>query len=203
MRRNMGGQNTRQAQGRLKRLERLKRDKLILRPREAHALNINLKTSIRSGDKVLMTRQMTIGYEDDRLALFSVPDLTLYRGEVAAVIGPNGAGKTTFVKTLLGELPPLDGSSTLGAQVKIGYFAQAHELLTPSNSILDELMTVKNLPISQARAYLAPFLFTGDDVLRLITTLSGGEPGRIALSTLEPRCANFLMLYETTNQHHT
>src|SRR5258708_1938000 len=199
MRRNMGGQNTRQAQGRLKRLERLKRDKLILRPREAHALNINLKTSIRSGDKVLMTRQMTIGYEDDRLALFKVPDLTLYRGEVAAIIGPNGAGKTTFVKTLIGQLPPLKGDSRLGAQVKIGYFAQAHELLNPNHSILDELLTVKNLPISQARSYLATFLFTGDDVFRSISTLSGGERGRVALAKLALDGANFLLLDEPTN----
>src|SRR5262249_20809684 len=131
--------------------------------------------------------------------LFSAPDLTLYRGEVAAVIGPNGVGKTTFIKTLLGEVPPLTGSSKLGAQVKIGYFAQAHELLNDANSILDELLTVKNMQISEARSYLAPFLFTGDDVFRPISTLSGGERGRVALAKLALGGSNFLLLDEPTN----
>ncbi|HLY29353.1 MAG TPA: ABC-F family ATP-binding cassette domain-containing protein [Aggregatilineales bacterium] len=97
IRRNIAGQNTRQAKGRLKRLERLKRDELITRPRESSTLNIKLQTSIRSGDKVLVTKGLSIGYEDDRQVLFKVPDLTLFRGEVAAVIGPNGVGKTTLV----------------------------------------------------------------------------------------------------------
>ncbi len=199
IRRNIAGQNTRQAKGRLKRLDRLKRDELITRPHESRSLNINLKTSIRSGDKVLMTKRLTIGYQDDQQALFTVPDLTLYRGEVAAVIGPNGVGKTTLVKTLLDQLRPLHGDSTLGAQVKIGYFAQAHELLNADNSILDELLSVKDIPISQARSYLAQFLFTGDDVFRSISTLSGGERGRVALAKLALGGSNFLMLDEPTN----
>ncbi len=120
-------------------------------------------------------------------------------GEVAAVIGPNGAGKTTFLKTLLGQLPPLSGWSKLGASVKVGYFAQAHELLNPDNSILDELFLVKNMPISQARNYLATFLFTGDDVFRPIRTLSGGERGRVALAKLALDGSNFLLLDEPTN----
>jgi ATP-binding cassette subfamily F protein 3 len=199
IRRNMAGQNTRQAKGRLRRLERLKRDELITRPREARTLHLNLQTNIRSGDKVLMTKDLVIGYQDDSVPLFSVPDLTLYRGEVAAVIGPNGVGKTTFLKTLLNQLPPLSGWSKLGASVKVGYFAQAHEALHESNSILDELLAVRNMPISQARSYLATFLFTGDDVYRPISTLSGGERGRVALAKLALDGANFLLLDEPTN----
>ncbi len=199
IRRNMAGQNTRQAKGRLRRLDRLKRDDLITRPRQARTLHLKLQTSIRSGDKVLMTKNLVIGYQDDRVPLFSAPDLTLYRGEVAAVIGPNGAGKTTFLKTLLGQLPALSGWSKLGASVKVGYFAQAHELLNPANSILDELFTVRNMPLSQARNYLATFLFTGDDVFRPISTLSGGERGRVALAKLALDGANFLLLDEPTN----
>jgi ATP-binding cassette, subfamily F, member 3 len=199
IRRNMAGQNTRQAKGRLKRLDRLKRDELILRPREARSLKINLQTNIRSGDKVLMTKNLAIGYHDDKEALFTVPDLILYRGEIAAVIGPNGVGKSTMVKTLLGQIEPLAGENKLGAQVKIGYFAQAHELLNSDNTLIDELLTVKNLPISQARAFLAQFLFTGDDVFRPISTLSGGERGRVALAKLALDGANFLLLDEPTN----
>ncbi len=199
IRRNLAGQNTRQAKGRLRRLERLKRDELITRPREARTLHLNLQTNIRSGDKVLMTKDLVIGYQDDNVPLFSVPDLTLYRGEVAAVIGPNGVGKTTFLKTLLNQLPPLSGWSKLGASVKVGYFAQAHEALHEENSILDELLAVRNMPISQARSYLATFLFTGDDVFRPISTLSGGERGRVALAKLALDGANFLLLDEPTN----
>ena len=199
IRRNMAGQNTRQAQGRLKRLERLKRDQLISRPRESHTLHLNLQTNLRSGDKVLMTKNLVIGYHDDKVPLFNVPDLTLFRSEVAAVIGPNGTGKSTFLKTLLDQLPPLSGSSKLGASVKVGYFAQAHESLNPNNSILDELLTVRNMPISQARNYLGTFLFSGDDVFRAISTLSGGERGRVALAKLALDGANFLLLDEPTN----
>ena len=199
IRRNMAGQNTRQAQGRLKRLERLKRDELITRPRDNRTLHLNLQTKLRSGDKVLMTKDLVIGYHDDKTPLFKVPDLTLFRGEVAAVIGPNGTGKSTFLKTLLGQLEPLTGSSKLGASVKVGYFEQAHESLNPANSILDELLTVRNMPISQARSYLGTFLFSGDDVFRAISTLSGGERGRVALAKLALDGANFLLLDEPTN----
>jgi ATP-binding cassette subfamily F protein 3 len=199
IRRNMAGQNTRQAKGRLKRLDRLKRDDLITRPREARAMHLRLTTNIRSGDKVLMTRNLRIGYPDSPAPLFEVPDLTLYRGEVAAIIGGNGAGKTTFLKTLLGQIPPRRGEATLGAQVKIGYFAQAHELLNGDNTVLDEMLTVKDMLISEMRSYLAPFLFTGEDVYRKINTLSGGERGRVALAKLALDGANLLLLDEPTN----
>ncbi|MBX3066222.1 MAG: ABC-F family ATP-binding cassette domain-containing protein [Anaerolineae bacterium] len=198
IRRNMAGQNTRQAKGRLKRLDRLKRDELITRPRQSRKLILNLQASIRSGDKVLMTQGLEVGYPDGKV-LFRVPDLTLYRGEVAAVIGPNGVGKSTMIKTLLEQIPPRAGESKLGAQVKIGYFAQAHELLNDENSILDELLTVKDMPISAMRDYLAKFLFIADEVFRPISTLSGGERGRVALAKLALGGANFLLLDEPTN----
>jgi ATP-binding cassette subfamily F protein 3 len=198
IRRNMAGQNTAQAKGRLRRLERLKRDKLITRPRTGRNIRLDLRADLRSGDKVLMTSSLVVGYQRDK-PLAVVPDITLYRGEVAAVIGPNGVGKTTLLKTLLHDLPPLRGSSRLGAAVQPGYFAQAHEGLNPANSVLDELMTVRELPVSEARHYLASFLFTGDDVLRPVSTLSGGERGRLALAKLSLDGANFLLLDEPTN----
>jgi ATP-binding cassette subfamily F protein 3 len=198
IRRNIAGQNTAQAKGRLRRLERLKRDKLIARPRTGHNIRLDLRADLRSGDKVLMTYSLVVGYQRDK-PLADVPDITLYRGEVAAVIGPNGVGKTTLLKTLLHDLPPLSGSSRLGAAVQPGYFAQAHEGLNPANSVLDELMTVRELPVSEARHCLASFLFTGDDVFRPVSTLSGGERGRLALAKLSLDGANFLLLDEPTN----
>jgi ATP-binding cassette subfamily F protein 3 len=198
IRRNIAGQNTSQAKGRLRRLERLKRDGLIARPRTEKNIHVNLKADLRSGDKVLMTYDLVVGYERAR-PLVAVPDITLYRREIAAVIGPNGVGKTTLLKTLMGDLAPLSGSRRMGAGVEPGYFEQAHEGLNPDKSVLDELLSVRNLPISEARNYLAAFLFTGDDVFRPVSTLSGGERGRLALAKLALDGANFLLLDEPTN----
>lgn len=196
IRRHIAGQNTRQAKGRLRRLERLKRDELILRPRQRRDMHLRMKTTLRSGDLVLRTRHLTIGYD---VPLFQSPDITLRRGEVAALIGPNGVGKSTFVKTVIEQLPPLAGEVKIGAAVKIGYFAQAHELLNPKNSILDEVLSVKEMGLGQARDYLGQFLFSGDDVFRPVETLSGGERGRVALAKLALAGANFLLLDEPTN----
>jgi ATP-binding cassette, subfamily F, member 3 len=198
IRRNIAGQNTNQAKGRLRRLERLKRDDLIHKPRERRNIRLNLEADLRSGDKVLMTYGLKAGYEREH-PMVTVPDITLYRGEVAAIIGPNGVGKTTLLKTLMHELPPLVGRARLGAAVIPGYFAQAHEGLNPDNSVLDELLLVRNLPLTEARSYLALFLFTGEDVFRPVSTLSGGERGRLALAKLALDGANFLLMDEPTN----
>ncbi|MCC6614589.1 MAG: ABC-F family ATP-binding cassette domain-containing protein [Anaerolineae bacterium] len=197
IRRNMAGQNTRQAKGRLKRLERLKRDDLVLRPRARHTMHLAFGDTQRSGDKVVMTYDLEVGFPDK--PLFEVPDLVLRRGEVAALIGPNGVGKSTFVKTITGVLAPLAGEIKIGAAVTIGYFAQAHESLVETNSILDEIQAAKPMPISQARSYLGQFLFSGDDVFRPINSLSGGERGRVALAKLALSGANLLLLDEPTN----
>jgi ATP-binding cassette subfamily F protein 3 len=200
IRRNIAGQNTRQAKGKLRRLETMKkRGDFINRPRERRNIHIKMAYAMRSGDKVLMTRGLAVGYSDAPAPLFTVPDITLYRGEVAALIGPNGVGKTTFLKTILQDLPPLAGEAKIGASVNIGYFAQAHERLNPANSVIDEIMTVKPMQVGEARNYLAQFLFTGDDVFRPIETLSGGERGRVALAKLALSGANFLLLDEPTN----
>ena len=196
IRRNLAGQNTKQAQGRRTRLERLKRDQLIARPRDRKTMNLHINAGRRSGDKVLETKQLTVGYDEP---LFQAPDIVLMRGEVAALIGPNGVGKSTLVKTVIGQLEPLSGSAKLGASVQIGYFAQAHELLVEDNSVLDEIMTVKSMGLTEARTYLGQFMFSGDDVFRPIRTLSGGERGRIALAKLALGGANFLLLDEPTN----
>ena len=199
IRRNMAGQNTRQAQGRLKRLNRLKRDNLVRRPRNRQNMDLRISTGGRSGDRVVKTTNLAVGYADAPAPLFHAPDITLMRGEVAALIGPNGAGKSTFLKTILGQLAPLAGESQLGASVQVGYFAQAHELLNPNSSILDEIQGVKEMTPGEARNFLGLFLFQGDDVFRPISTLSGGERGRVALAKLALGGANFLLLDEPTN----
>jgi ATP-binding cassette subfamily F protein 3 len=200
IRRNMAGQNTRQAKGRLKRLERLKKEGgVVRRPRQRQKMRLRMSATFRSGDKVVSTRSLDVGYADAQAPLFRAPDITLWRTEVAALIGPNGAGKTTFLKTILGQIPPLSGEVKIGAAVKIGYFAQAHELLDPKKTVLEEIQLVKEMPLSQARNYLALFLFQEDDVFRKVETLSGGERGRVALAKLALAGANFLLLDEPTN----
>lgn len=197
IRRNLAGQNTRQAQGRRTRLERLMRDDLRLKPHTRRDMHLNLGATLRSGDLVLRTYGLEVGYPGK--ALFRAPDITLRRGEVAALIGANGVGKSTLVKTAVGELPPLEGEVRIGASVKIAYFAQAHESLDPDSTLLDEILNAKPMNISEARSYLAAFLFEGDDVFRPIRTLSGGERGRVALAKLALSGANFLLLDEPTN----
>jgi ATP-binding cassette subfamily F protein 3 len=160
-------------------------------------INMNLEADHRSGDIVLRTKDLRIGYPGT--PLFEADDLELHRLECAALIGPNGAGKTTFLRTILGELQPLAGDVQLGASLKMGYLAQAHGRLDPDNTVLDELLERENMPISEARNYLARYLFRGEDVFREVRSLSGGEQGRLALALLALEGANFLLLDEPTN----
>jgi ATP-binding cassette, subfamily F, member 3 len=163
-------------------------------------LNLNLKASSRSGDLVLRTRNLAIGYADEGRPLFTSPDLLLKRGECAAIIGPNGAGKTTFLKTLLAQMPPFSGDVILGASLNLGYFAQAHEGLDSNHTLVEEIESVApEMLLAEIRDYLARFLFTGDEVFKKVAVLSGGERGRVALAKLALTEANLLLLDEPTN----
>ena len=200
IRRNIAGQNTRQAQGRRKRLERMLEEARLTPPTGTRHLHIPLQSGGRSGDLVLRTDNLQIGFQEESQPLFSVPDLTLLRGECAAILGPNGAGKTTLLRTLLGEIPPYRGSLALGASLKVSYFAQAHEDLNEDHTLMEAVESVqpKMLP-SEIRSYLARFLFTGEDVFKNVNVLSGGERSRLALARLALQGANLLLLDEPTN----
>lgn len=200
IRRNIAGQNTRQAQGRRKRLERLLEEARLAPPRQPRRLHFHIQAANRSGDLVIRTHGLAVGYHDEGKALFYAPDLILRRGECAAIIGPNGAGKTTFLKTLLEQTPPFSGEVLLGASLKVGYFAQAHEGLNPDHTLMEAIAEIVPdwLP-AQIRDYLARFLFTGDDVFKTVAMLSGGERGRLALARLALQGANLLLLDEPTN----
>ncbi len=163
-------------------------------------LGMRLVAAERSGDLVLRTFDLQVGYPSEDRPLIEVPDLILRRGECVALIGPNGAGKTTFLKTILGSLPPLSGEVHLGASLKIAYFAQAHEGLSATNSVMQEIQTLSPAMLpAEVRNYLARFGFTGENVFRTVATLSGGERGRLALAKLCLSDANFLLLDEPTN----
>ncbi|MGQ9598269.1 MAG: ABC-F family ATP-binding cassette domain-containing protein [Anaerolineae bacterium] len=196
--RSMAGQRSRQAKGRLKRLERFKQDKMLDRPRQEKTLKLRFQTPLRSGDKVVWSQDLVIGY-DPRAPLFRCPDLDLRRGECAALLGPNGSGKTTFLKTILSLIDPLGGSIRLGASLKIGYLSQVRTELDPGKTVLESILEIKDLPLGEARSFLARFLFTEDEVFKRIDDLSGGERARVALARLVLQRANFLLLDEPTN----
>ncbi|MFT5197245.1 MAG: ATP-binding cassette subfamily F protein 3 [Candidatus Promineifilaceae bacterium] len=214
IRKNIAGQRTSQAKGKWKRLNAKlgvdgqalvmwkteEKVKQFLSQRvnsEQRAFNLQLKTVNRSGNIVLRTKDVAIGFPG--ATLFEADDIELMRLEVAALIGPNGCGKTTFLKTVLDSHPAISGHIVKGASLKVGYFSQAHDSLDHSNTILDELLRYKHMLVSEARAYLGRFMFSGDDVLKKVSTLSGGERGRLALSILALQDANFLLLDEPTN----
>jgi ATP-binding cassette subfamily F protein 3 len=194
IRRNMAGQRTKQAQGRATRLNRLER---LERPQEEHTIHLSLGGDHRSGDLVLRTRDLVVGYDHP---LLTVPDLELRRLHRAALIGPNGSGKTTLLKTILGQMPPLAGEARLGASLRIGYWAQEREDLDPEHTIVDEIMRVHDLTVPEVRDLMARFLFTGDDPFKRIGDLSGGEQCRVALAKLTLAEPNLLVLDEPTNQ---
>jgi ATP-binding cassette subfamily F protein 3 len=161
-------------------------------------LRLNLRSAARSGELVLRTTNLSVGYPE-RL-LFTAPDILLRRGDCAALIGPNGAGKTTFLKTVMGELEPFGGEVKLGASLKIGYFAQAHEGLDPENTLVEEIeLVIPGWLEGQIREYLGKYLFSGDDAFKKVSVLSGGERGRLALAKLALQDTNLLLLDEPTN----
>ena len=129
------------------------------------ALKLNLGARHRSGNIILRTSELRVGYPGN--PLFMVDELELRRLECAAILGPNGSGKTTFLKTILDQVPPLAGDLSLGASLEIGYFAQAHEDLNPDFTLVEEIDAVKpSMLLAEIRHDLARFLFTGGDVFR-------------------------------------
>ena len=161
-------------------------------------LHLRLGSERRSGDLVIRSKKLQVGYPDK--VLFKAADIELRRKDCAALIGPNGAGKTTFLKTVLGQIEPLSGEVTLGSNLHIGYFAQAHEGLDSNNTLMQEIESLMpNWLPGQIRDYLGKYLFSGEDVFKKVSMLSGGERGRLALAKLALQDTNLLLLDEPTN----
>ncbi|HEX8637655.1 MAG TPA: ABC-F family ATP-binding cassette domain-containing protein [Pyrinomonadaceae bacterium] len=196
IRRNLAGQKTKLAKSRRNMLERLERVEAVAADRAQG--NFVLKKIERAGNQVLTVEELAIGYGEKVLA--KDISFSLLRGECLGVIGDNGTGKTTFLKTILGTVRELSGVMMWGAKTDIGYYSQQLEELDERNEIVQELRRVAPLADNgQLRGFLARFLFTGDDVFKKVSTLSGGEKGRLALAKLIYSNKNVLILDEPTN----
>ena len=161
-------------------------------------MQLTLTPRIVSGNDVLLVDHLSKTFEDT--PLFKNMCLSINKGDKVALVGPNGVGKTTFFRMLLGQMEPTSGTFRLGSNVMIGYYDQEHSTLDVTRTIIEEIeYAFPELKTSEIRNVLAAFLFTGEDVFKPISTLSGGERGRVALAKIMLSKANFLILDEPTN----
>ena len=172
---------------------------LVDKPMEINTdIHLKLEPSRVSGNDVLSVKGLSKAFPPQ--TLFTDISFEIKRGEHIAIIGDNGTGKTTLLKILNNVIQADSGSFTLGANVEIGYYDQEHHVLHMEKTIFQEISDdYPNLNNTQIRKVLAAFLFTGDDVFKLIGDLSGGERGRVSLAKLMLSEANFLILDEPTN----
>lgn len=184
------------AESREKMLNKIER---IEKPQEINTdIHLTLTPSIVSGNDVLSIEHLSKAFPPQQL--FSDVSFEIKRDEHVAIIGDNGTGKTTLLKILNGLVDADQGSFTLGTNVHIGYYDQEHHVLHMEKTIFDEISDdYPSLTNTEIRNMLAAFLFTGDDVFKLIGDLSGGERGRVSLAKLMLSEANFLILDEPTN----
>ena len=196
IRRNLEGQKTKQAKSRRTLLAKMERIEAVTAEKSGGAFG--LKRVERTGNNVLTTEELSIGYGSKILA--QNLNFSLHRGDALGIIGGNGTGKTTLLKTILGKIPAVDGQMHWGTKTNIGYYSQNLEDLEPRNEVIQELRRVAPMADNNTlRGFLAKFLFMGEDVFKNVSTLSGGEKGRLALAKLIYSQKNVLVLDEPTN----
>jgi len=196
IRRNIAGQNSRQAKGRRTRLARLPR--LSAPPGEDDAMALRLEARERGGDQVLVAEALDVGVAGR--ALLEDFTATIRRGEIVGLVGPNGAGKSTLLRAIMGEHEPRAGSLRLGAGITVAYYRQDLAQVPMDRTMYEIIADLR--PRWERRlvqGHLARFGFSGDMVQRRTDTLSGGERARVALAMMMLSGANFLILDEPTN----
>ena len=184
------------AESREKMLDRIE---VIEKPSEVRTdMKLTLTPRILSGNDVLTVEHLSKSFDSHKL--FADVNFEIKRGEHVAIIGDNGSGKTTLLKILNGLVPADQGTFRLGSNVEIGYYDQEHHVLHSEKTLFEEISDdYPYLNNTQIRNVLAAFLFTGEDVFKRISDLSGGERGRVSLAKLVLSNANFLILDEPTN----
>ena len=187
---------TKRAQSRRKQLEKMDR---IDKPQgDEKSARFSFSSEKESGNVVLTLSNGAIGY--DHTILSSPVDLEVRKYDSIALVGPNGIGKSTLLKSLIGQLPLIQGEKNLGTNVLLGYYDQEQSDLNSTKSVLAELWDDHSTtPEKDIRSILGSFLFSGEDVEKSVTSLSGGEKARLALAKLAMNKDNFLMLDEPTN----
>jgi ATP-binding cassette subfamily F protein 3 len=197
IRRNIAGQNSKQAKGRRKRLNRTPR---LSGPtsEEGSAMGLRLEVSERGGDQVAVARNVTLAVEGR--TLIKGFTATIQRGEVVGFVGPNGSGKSTFLRALVGELAPASGELRIGGSVRPSYYRQDMAQVPFDQSLYEVINELRpQWERRQVQGHLARFGFSGDEAQRRADTLSGGERARVALAMMVLTRANFLLLDEPTN----
>jgi ATP-binding cassette, subfamily F, member 3 len=196
IRRNLAGQKTKQAKSRRNMLARLDE---VERPQNDETLaRFHLDAGPRSGAVSLTAEKLTAGYGDKKI--IENLELVVRRGERLAIMGPNGSGKSTVLKTLAGRIPALKGRVTYGHNVHTGYYDQTLGDLDAEGKVIDEVWNLDHSRTEEeVRAYLARFSFFGEDISKKVSSLSGGEKGRLALAKMMYSTGNLLLLDEPTN----
>jgi ATP-binding cassette subfamily F protein 3 len=186
-----------QVQSRVKALEKLQR--VEIPPVSRRRMRLRIPAPERAGAIVMELEGVSKSYGETRV--YQGVDLRIGRGDRVALVGPNGAGKSTLLRILAGVLPIDAGRRTPGHRVQVGFYAQHQiEALTQSRTVLEELGSVATMDEhARLRGHLGAFLFSGDDVEKKVSVLSGGEKARLALAKMLLRPANFLVLDEPTN----
>lgn len=190
-----------QVQSRVKKLDKIDRIEI---PAEERAIKFNFNNPPRSGNDVVVFKDLAKSWttvDHKEKPVFSGASGIIARLDRVAVVGVNGAGKSTFLKVITGQTNPTSGVSTLGANVKVGYFSQhSLDVLNPNRTAFEEVFErVPEPTIGFVRNLLGAFLFTGDEVEKKVSVLSGGEKSRLVLATILANPVNFLVLDEPTN----
>ncbi len=186
------------AKSREKKLDRfLEADDRVEKPKQGWQMKVDFGDLPESGKDVLRLEKVSVGY-GERVLLHEV-SLSIRHGERIALIGENGTGKSTLIKTIVGHVPPLAGEVRLGANVRVGYFAQEQDTLDPNSTPVDSLRNVAVMTETEARRLLHFFLFTGDQPLTPNRSLSYGERARLMLALLVAQGCTFLILDEPIN----
>lgn len=200
MKRNMGADSVQSAlrhrmEGRIERMDKVERTRTDT---SAVKAMFDANGAGRIGRDVLRAENVAKAFGER--TLFASVNFLIERGERVGVVGPNGAGKTTLIKMILGTEQPTRGALTLGHNVRLSYFSQhAADSLNPGLSVLDSILEAADMTETEARNYLARFLFTGDDVFKSVGMLSGGEKNKLALARMIIEPCNLLVLDEPTN----